>query len=106
MLNAHSDQGWQFTIFGIPIPFIGKREARSARKLHFFLTLVTLISVAGIVAVATWLEQSQSIGGSMWESFQYTLIAIVALPIMSGLALCSRAALISPKPHIFWYIWV
>ncbi|MEE2656735.1 MAG: DNA translocase FtsK [Chloroflexota bacterium] len=101
MLNAQGDQGWQFTIFGIPIPFIGKREARSARKLHFFLTLATLISVAGIVAVATWLEQIQSIGESMWESFQYTLIAIVALPIMSGLALWSRAALISHKPHIF-----
>lgn len=101
MLNAHGDQGWQFTIFGIPIPFIGKREAGSARKLHFLLTLATLISVTGIVAVATWLEQIQSIGGSMWESFQYTLTAIVALAIMSGLALWSRPALISHKPHIF-----
>ncbi len=101
MLNAHGDQGWQFTIFGIPIPFMGKREARSTRKLNLILTLATLISVSGIVAVATWLEPIQSIGVSMWESFQYTLIAIVGWTIMSGLALWSRPALISHKPHIF-----
>ena len=93
MLNAHGDQGWEFTVFGFPIPFIGKREAKPARNLYIVLALVTLLSVAGIVAAATLLEQLQSFGGSMWQSFQYTLIAIIALTSMSAVAIWSRPTL-------------
>ena len=101
MLNAHGNQGWQFTIFGIPIPFVGKREAKSARNFHILLALATLLGVAGIVAVATLLEELQSFGGSMWQSFQYTLIAIIALTTMAAVAIWNRPALLSHKPHIF-----
>jgi len=101
MLDAHDDQSWQFTILGIPIPFIGKREAKSSRKLQIFLALATLISVAGIVAVATWWAPIQSGRESIWESLQYSVIAIAMLAGISIVAIWSRPALLSHKPHIF-----
>ena len=50
MLDAQDNQSWHFTLFGIPIPFIGKREAKSGRKLQLILALATSVSVVGIVA--------------------------------------------------------
>jgi S-DNA-T family DNA segregation ATPase FtsK/SpoIIIE len=100
-LETHDNQGWQFNLFGIPIPFIGRRESQSGRKLQLLLAIATLVSVAGIVAVATWWAPIQSGRESLWSSFQYTVIAIGIWVVLSGLAIWNRPALISHKANLF-----
>lgn len=101
MLNAQDNQSWHFTLFGIPIPFIGKREAKSSRKLHLLLALTTLVSVAAIVAVTTWWAPIQSARESLWSSLQYSVIAISAWVVISGFALWNRPSLIAQKGNVF-----
>lgn len=101
MLDAHDEQGWQFTIFGIPIPFIGKREAKSGHRLQLLLALATLFTVAGIVAVATWWAPIQSGRESLWDSLQYSVIAVAMWVVISGISIWNRPALIAHKPHVF-----
>jgi len=101
MLDAQDNQSWSFTLFGIPIPFIGKREAKSGRKLQLILALATLLSVAGIVAVATWWSPIQSARESLWSSLQYSVVAISAWIVISGRVLWSRPSLIAHKGNVF-----
>ena len=101
MVDTHDNQGWQFTLFGIPIPFIGRREAKSGLKLQLLLAIATLVSVAGIVAVATWWSPIQSGRESLWSSLQYTVIAIGIWVAASGFILWNRPALLSHKANLF-----
>ena len=101
MLDAHDNQGWQYTLFGIPIPFVGRREAKSGRSLKLLLGLTTLVVVASIVAVATWWSPIRSTGTELWSSFQYTLVAMGIWVAALGAALWKRPALLSHKANAF-----